>query len=444
MWARFVDRVDALYEHAQQGGRSSRAAATVLRTIVQLVRQLLHDDCFLSASALSFTTLLSLVPLLAVLFAVLKAFTTSAELTDQVRQWLLSTFLAESVAQVADVLNQALERARGGTIGVVGFVVLMFTAVMLFISIERAFNRIWRVSYSRPLYRRVTTFYAVITLAPALVGLAIYVTAVAQTGLQYLPLGGLIAARVVPWMLEATALTLLYKLLPHARVNWRAAIVAGVVAAVAFDVTKWGFNRYVLAIYAGSVRAVIYGSLALVPMFFLWVYVAWIVVLGGVELGFILQNWRVLNDERVVRRLRLQQGERSQPTGYLTARVFLDVAQQFREHGGGVPLEGVARRLEVSVGELQPVLTLLRDRGFLLTLEEGVAEVEAIPAKPLTRVRVRDVFALPSAQGYRPGDLPAKGSARVIEERLRAAQACIEAALELDVETLLAEAEAAD
>jgi YihY family inner membrane protein len=436
--------MDAEYERAQADGRRRRRwPAVVGRTIFQLARQLYDDDCLGAAAALAYTTLLALVPLLAVVFAVLRAFTTSEEVSGQIREWLSSSLLAASVSEVADRIYEFLERARSGAVGLVGFVFLLVTAVSLFLSIESAFNRIWRVTHTRPFHRRVITFYAVITLSPALVGLAIFATASLQAGLDRVPFGVGVSARVLPWLLEATALTLVYRLMPHARVRWLPAFVAGVVAAVVFDITKWGFNNYVATIYAGSVRAAIYGSFALVPMFFFWIYVAWIIVLGGVELTFIVQNWKLLNDERVVRRHRQLHGERRMPSGYMTARVFLEVADCFRKHGGGVSLEDVARKLEVSIAELQPVVKLLTDAQLLVIVEDASEALEVIPGRALTRVTLGEVYALPSRRGYQPGQLPAKGTARFIEDQLRRAQGHLDADLDVDVETLLARAESA-
>ncbi len=440
MWARLVQWMDAVYESAQaDGSRWRRWPAVVGRTVFQLARQLYHDDCLGAAAALTFTTLLSLVPLLAVVFAVLRAFTSSEEVSGQVADWLASSFLAGSVTEVADQLYQFLERARSGAVGAVGFAFLIVTAVSLFLSIETAFNRIWRVTHTRPFHRRVVTFYAVITLSPALAGVALYATAALQSGLERVPF----AARVVPWLLEVTALTMIYRLMPHARVRWRPALVAGVVAAIVFDVTKWGFNEYIGSIYRGSVRAAIYGSFALVPMFFFWIYVTWIIVLGGVELTFIAQNWKLLNDERVLRRHRELHGERRMPTGYMTARVFLEVAERFRTQGGGVSLEDVARRLEVSLAELQPAVRLLTEAQLLVPVEDAAPGPEVIPGRALTRITLGELYALPSRRGYQPGQLPAKGAARAVEDRLRLAQDHLDADLDVDVETLLARADSA-
>lgn len=441
LWSWIADRVDDFYERAHARRRfGERIVADVARAVVLLVRQLYRDECLAAAAALTYTTLLSLAPLLAVSFAVLSAFASSEALIDQVRDWVVQTFLASAVSEVAEVFEDFLARSRSGAVGIVGFAFLMVTSVSLFLSIERTFNRIWRAHRVRPLYRRITTFYAVITLAPALLGLAIYASFVVQAGLERVPFGTMVAAKATPWVLETLALTLLYRLMPHTRVRWRTALFAGLAAAVVFHLTKWGFNNYVVAVYAGSVRAKIYGSFALVPVFFLWVYLSWLIVLGGVELGFIVQNWAIINDERVVRRQR-RLGARLAPTGYLAVRVMFEIAQQFRAHGGAVALDFVAKRLEASIDELRPVIDLLQERALILSVEEAPTMADFVPARPLDRITLAEVYRLPGERGYQPGHLPARGAARVVEERLRMALARRDEALDISLAALLAEAE---
>ena len=408
MWTPIETRLDRLHTAATDKGR--HGAALALRVVIFSIRavgRLVGEDALRTAAALSFTSILAMVPLLAVTFGLLRAFVSDAVMAGRVRDWLLGSLLADSVGQVTTVIESFLLRAQGGAVGVVGFSFLLVTSLSLFLSIERAFNRIWHVPASRPMHRRLTTFYAIITLTPALMGLGFVAASWMQSGLDAMPFGFVVGAWFIELVLSSMALLLLYRLLPHASVEWRMALLGAVWAAVMFQLSKWGFNTYVRSIYTGSVSAQIYGSFALIPVFFLWVYLVWIIVLGGVELAYMVQNRESLTSAVLTRRGR--SGGHAPPTGYLIARTFFEVARHFRQAGGGITPETVAGRLQIDLQEVHAAVRLLR-AGDLLLAVEGREESELVPARPLDHIKLAELYALGAADGYRPGQLPAAGA----------------------------------
>jgi len=433
----FRRQLDHWHERAEAEGSPTLARITgVLQGLLDIWDHLVVDRALQTSAALAFTTIVSLVPVLAVSFALFKAVVPSEEVAAKARNWLLSTFLADSVSDVVTVLEELLARAQGSAVGVVGFTVLLITSVSLFLSVEKAFNRIWRVPTTRPLHRRLTAFYAVITLTPALVGLGVVASRWMQSGLAAVPFGLALGATVLPWALEVIALSLMYKLMPHTAVRWRSALVGAVLAAIAFNLSKAGFNYYITVIYKASVSAQIYGSLALIPIFFLWVYLSWIIVLGGVELAYMVQHRHDLSRALLQRRGR-RAGLPEAPTGYLVTRVFFEVARHFREQGGGVGPEQVAGTLQIPVEEVLPALNLL-DRGQLtLQVDRQGSTYEVVPARPLDRILVTDLYALAEGTGYRIGELPAGDAAQTLEQHLEAVEAQEKLALGRDIASFL-------
>ncbi len=427
-------QVETPAEAAPSESLGARVRAA-LQTGKELLDLLVVDQSLTTAGSLAFTTVLSMVPVLAVSFALLKAIVGSGEVAAKVRDWMLSSFLADSVQDVTPIIESLLERAGSGAIGIVGFTVLMVTSLSLFMSVEKAFNRVWRVPISRPLHRRLTAFYSVITLTPTLIGLGIASSAWMVAGLERVPFGISIGASLLPWALEIVALLLMYKLLPHTQVQWRAAVAGAVLAAVVFNLSKAGFNYYITAIYAGSVSAKVYGSFALVPIFFLWVYLIWLIVLGGAEFAYMFQNRASFS--AALRRRGKRRSLPWSPTGYLVTRVFVEIAHEFRSHGGGVsPLE-LPNTLQLPIEEVQQTLDLLREGGLVLQVESDEEGSLLVPAKALDQVKVNDLYALTEIEGYRTGDLPLLPHTRTLEERLGEARAAAYEILDCNIQQFL-------
>ena len=370
--------------------------------VVETARQLASQQSLHMAASLSFTTILSVVPVMAVSFAVFRAFVTSGEIANTVQKWLLSTLLADSVSEVTTVIEELLARASGGAVGAVGTVFLLVTALSLFLSIETSFNSIWRVPLSRPLHRRLTTFYSVLTLTPALIGVGVFF-AESVRGTLVGSVGGLIGAGALSFVMTVLGLTLMYKLLPHTLVRWPVAFAGALGAGIALGLTRWGFNHYMSAVYAGSVQSKIYGTLALVPVFALWVYITWVIVLGGNILAYHVQHRDTLT--RALLRRRRRQDEPAPPNGYLLARVFLLIARHFRFHGGGLSAELVAARLQIEANEVNPAVRALVEGGLLLEAS-GKGGMELVPSRPLDRIELHEMYGVAEAAGYHPGQLP--------------------------------------
>lgn len=258
-----------------------------------LARKFVRDECPTRAAALAYATVLGLVPLLVVSLLVFRLSAGLGALEAQVRTWILSLVVANAVPDVTPVLNRFLQRASSGLVGIPGAVLLGIAATWLFVQAEVTLNRIWQVRGPRvrSFLTRVVSFWVLLALGPVLAGLGLYLTA--RFGQS--PLGVALASHpalmeiagiLLPLLLSVLLLGLVYWLVPHDRVSLGAALAGASVAGIGFEWAKWGFGLYVGAIYSGSTNTRIYGAFALLPVFLIWVYVAWVVLLFGAEVAY--------------------------------------------------------------------------------------------------------------------------------------------------------------
>ncbi len=253
------------------------------------------------AGSLTFTTILAVVPLVTVAFALFTAFPMFSSFQSSLQGFLADHLMPAQINnQIFKYLNQFSAKAKGLTTA--GLIVLVVTSVMTMMTIESAFNVIWRVRKSRPFAQRVLAYWAFITLAPLLFGISLSISSYLFT--KSLAIAGTPAATTsVEWLLTAASLpltvlafTLLYVYLPNCTVAWRDAVVGGICAAIAFELAKRGFGYYVRRI---PTYTAVYGAFAAVPLFLLWMYLSWLITLAGAMVASALPVIRIGQFHRV-------------------------------------------------------------------------------------------------------------------------------------------------
>lgn len=267
-----------------------RIAHRLLEFFLALAQRLREDRGFETAGSLTFTTLLALVPLVAVALAVATHLPGFARAMDTLGRFASNQLLPAGSAMVTRQIAAFAENA--GELTSVGLAFLVVTSVMLVHTVEEALNRIFRVERRRHLLRRLLVYAAVLTLGPALIGASLYLSsALVVHSLGYLDLDEYRRAAVSLLAFAATcmALTLAYLVVPYRSVAAGHAAVGGVVAGVAFELAKRGFGLYVVKF---PTYTLIYGAFAIIPLFLLWLYVSWVVVLFGATLTASLPAWR--------------------------------------------------------------------------------------------------------------------------------------------------------
>jgi membrane protein len=233
------------------------------------------------AGSLTFTTTLALVPLLTIVLAIFTTFPVFSSFRASLESYFVQTVMPKGIANTI-IGNLTQFASKATRLSAVGAVALLFTSSAMMATVERAFNQIWRVKRTRPLAQRVMMYWALLTLGPLLFGLSLTVTTqlflVTSGVVGTVPLLGTLFYTVVSLALTTGAYTLLYMAVPHRYVDWRDAVWGGLVAAVAFEVAKRMFGVFIKQF---PNYTIIYGALAALPLFLLWMYLSWMITLVG-------------------------------------------------------------------------------------------------------------------------------------------------------------------
>ena len=283
-----------------QLGNWSRKALRILKIVVMTIKEFVEQKATVRASALTYYTLLSLVPVLALAFAIAKGFGLESLLTSIIRNNLNSTELADYVLSFA---TSALENTKGGIIAGVGVIMLLYSVFKLLNNIEAAFNVMWCVRSSRSMLRKVTDYVCIMIFTPILIITAISTNIVFRTSLKSYFNGDLSTVQDIligfsPYLMMWVFFTLLYLVMPNAKVKIAPAIISGILTGTAFQIVQWVYITFQVG--ANSAGA-IYGSFAFLPLLLAWLQLTWTIVLAGCKIAFSIQNVSKYSMEHGVR-----------------------------------------------------------------------------------------------------------------------------------------------
>ncbi len=356
-----------------------------------VVRTKVQDDALsLRAMGLTYVTLLSLVPLLAVMFAALKAFGVHNLIEPSLAQALEP--LGEQGTEITRRILEFVSHLRVGVLGAVGVAALFYTVVSLISKIEDSFNAIWQVRRSRTWGKKCSDYLSVVLVGPVLVFTALTVIASAQshTVVQYMManelLGPLIvvATQLMPFAFLCIAFTFLYVFVPNTAVRFGSALLGGVVAAVLWQLAGVGFAAFV----AGSARyAAIYSSFAILVLFFIWVYASWLIILVGAEVACFHQypgSYRAELDGKT---------PLSQERLALTA--LAAITRRYLAEQAPWSVATLAKNMRVQLSALEPLIETLLAKGVLLQTVEPEGIVPGRPPEQIEVVSVLDILRTP-------------------------------------------------
>ncbi len=263
--------------------------ANWFKFLVFLIKRFLKDDCLDKASALTYTTLLSIVPILTVFLVILSSIPALATVRSQIQEAIYSNFLPQTGSQVTKYLNEFTEKSSNLTI--VGVIFLFVSAILMLSAIEKAFNHVWRVTRSREGALAFARYWAIISLGPILLGGA-FLASTALTSLSVLNINvngysidWTFWLRVAAIVLTLVGFTFIYWLIPNCKVPFKQAAIAGVISGLLFTALKavFGFGISNFTSYDK-----VYGAFAALPIFLVWIYSSWVVILLGVEISYAL------------------------------------------------------------------------------------------------------------------------------------------------------------
>ncbi|MFY3386842.1 YihY family inner membrane protein [Paracidovorax sp. MALMAid1276] len=339
-------------------------------TALTLRERFREDHLGLTASSLTFTTVLALVPFFTVALAVFTAFPIFGKLQVALQAWLVSSLVPDSISrQVIGYLNQFAAKASG--LGVAGFSILLATALALILTIDRTLNGIWRVQRLRPLGQRVLIYWAAITLGPLLLGASLAVTSYVMSAsgglVKRLPDGVQLLFDSIQFLVLAGGMASLYHYVPNTPVKWRHAWTGGLFVAVCIELAK-----KLLALYLGSVPtySVVYGTFATLPILLVWIYVAWVIVLLGAVVTAYLPS------------LLAGVARRGTLPGW-TFQLAVEVLQQLhaarQSPAKGLCPSQLAQLLRVDVLQLEPVLEALTAIDWAGQMAEAAVSAADVP-----------------------------------------------------------------
>ncbi len=337
-------------------------------TAITLRQRFREDHMGLTASSLTFTTSIALVPFFTVALAIFTAFPMFSKLQGALQVWLVNSLIPDNISrQVLGYLTQFARQAN--KLGVAGLAVLLVTAIALILTIDRTLNGIWRVKKPRPLAQRVLIYWAAITLGPLVLGASLAVTSYVFSGsrgvVTAMPGSLRVLLDLLQFFLLAGGMAALYRYVPNTFVRWAHAWVGGLFVASGIELAKKALSLYLSSVPTYSL---VYGAFATLPILLVWIYVAWVIVLLGAVIAAYLPS------------LLAGVARRGSAHGW-QFQLAVELLQQLHRARSTtrIGLEGseLARALQVDVLQLEPVLETLMALDWIGQLTDPDDEHEA-------------------------------------------------------------------
>ena len=368
--------------------------------LIAVGKRFYDDQCLMRASALAYTSMLSIVPLLAVMFAVLKGL----GVQHRLEPLLLSRLNLDQ--QTTDMIISSIDRTNVGTLGTLGAVTLLLTVNSVLGTIEASFNDIWRVAHARTLWRKATDYLGVVLLTPFLMlaGVAITSAAQVQGVVQWLSEGAIGSVttqvlRLTPIVINAVGIGVLYAVMPNRRPAWRPIVISALVAGAAWQVVQWTYIALQIGVASNNA---IYGALAQLPITLAWLYVSWAIVLFGCELAALLEF-----------------GPDATTVGSVDAQavamhMLVRAADAFEHGAPGVEPLAVARELHVDLKRVEDVAEALQSFGWVQPVEGGPRRL--LLAQSPAHITLEGIASLADG-GYVPGRCDPRAQAAMARVR---------------------------
>lgn len=362
----------------------------IIAVIVVSISRFIKDACNVSASALSFYSILSFIPIIALAFGIARGFGVSKILEEQIReQSFTNPEITDFVVQFA---NQALENTKGGLFTGIGIVILVWSVIRVLGSTELAMNRIWGVRKGRTVVKKFTDYLSIIFIAPILVILVSSMNVFLSSNLQEIATeGGFLGyagsavnalLNIVPYLLIWLLFIFLYMFMPATPVKFRYAFLAGIIAGTVYQILQWFYIKFQIGV---SSYNVIYGSLAALPLLLVWLQLSWSVVLWGTELCYIFRN------RHFMFRNSMDKENRWVDNIEMAIRILHYISSEYKQGNGGRTLAQISIKLRISTSKLRIVLQELADKHILAEVKDD-DDVSYFPAMDLHSLSLAEVI----------------------------------------------------
>lgn len=389
-WKKFDELVwgSALYQHGLPG----RILVGILRNLYAVTRDIVSGQLTLRSMSLVYTTLLSIVPLLAFSFSVLKGLGVHKDL--QVRLYTLLEPLGDKGVEITDQLMRLVTNVNGSVLGGIGLAFFIYTAISMVQKIEEAFNYVWYVSEARSFARRFTEYMLVLLIGPVLIMIALGAIASLQNEaiVQWLAestvFGPVFTAtsKLTPFLIVTAVFSFLYYYMPNTNVRPLPAIVGGLAGGFMWATIGMIFAAFV----SNSARTqAIYASFAIAITTLIWLYLNWLILLIGSQIAFYYQNPAYLRIGRRDPRLSNSMRER------LALNIMLAVGRSFRDPNTSINLHALSEKLRIPSITIAPILEALEQNGLLIATENE----SLVPGREVSRISLRDILAVVRTDG---------------------------------------------
>ncbi len=392
-------------DHPLSHGPISRRVLRVVRVVVLAARTFWNDECPLRATALAYSTMLSIVPLMAVAFSLATAFPGLKDAYESAKEFMYQYLAAGANDSIFESLDEFVSNTHSGAIAGLGSTFLLVAVVLLLAAVETAFNKIWDVREHRRVIDRLMYYIAIVIIGPLLLGISLrtIVTSVASELAVY----GLVEPRTlnllqsigVPLAASIAAFTVLYVVIPNTKVYWSSGLVGGAVAGVLFELAKRAYTIYSTRAIAYSA---IYGTMGAIPIFIIWIYVIWFVILFGAELAYAWQN------VDAHRRAEVHKDVSQSYREWLAAAVASRAVLTFKRGEPGPTTETIRDGFDVPATLVKDVVDRLVAGGILAQSGRGL-----LPARDPTTVSLADVVSILRAGNESEGRSRQSGDASV-------------------------------
>ncbi len=392
-----------------QLGKASRFVVFQIKLWTHCARLLKKNHSGRQAAALSYHTIFGVVPLFIVMLWVFQLSPAYSEVGEKIKGFIydqvhLSNIQypdpqnAEQTIKLTEQLDRVVAnfftKAGQGTITFISIVIVIWVALSLLSTIERAFNNIWHVAKGRTFLHRMINYWALLTLGPLLLGVGIYITT------RYAVIGRIqetvlsnVAPAVMSYIVATVAFFLLYFILPNTKVQARAAIWGAIAAALVWSIAKWGFGQYVTEFIPYSK---LYGILGLIPLGIFWIFITWLIVLFGLQLTFTTQHLKSLDAAEIAA---AKKTEEYFIANDLTAiNIVREIAAAFEQNNAPVGAQVICSKLNIPAEFGEKILNHLVRSGIIVRTSDP--RLGFMPAKEPANISLSDIAEAVAAVGF--------------------------------------------